>query len=157
MISPEDVSRIVETFVRLANLYDRLESGGYDFGTGELIFPAEIHALEAIGRGGGGTVSALAARFGVTKGAVSQIVRKLSDKSLVRKEQNPDYRKETILSLTGKGRKAFEGHERLHRAMDTNVYKAAARFTKEDLEKVEVFMAIMEAQLVKYIAAGKSA
>jgi len=86
MITVEDITRIMGIFIRIVNKYNRLESKALDFGTGDLLYPAEIHIIEAIGKNYGNTVNEICQKFGVTKGAISQVVHKLSKKGLINKD-----------------------------------------------------------------------
>ena len=105
-------------FLRLMNKFNKLSKQTFDFGTGDVLYPAEVHVIDEIGKKNGETVTGLCKLFGVTKGAVSQIVGKLSRKGYVTKVRNENYGKEIILSLTPKGKKAFDAHIKLHDAID---------------------------------------
>lgn len=155
MITREDIGRVTSQLLRLGNKYRRLDSRAIDFGTGDLLYPSEIHVIEAIGKGHGATVNEICRLFGVTKGAISQIVHKLSGKGLVGRTRNPDYHKEIILSLTTRGRKAFEGHERLHGTMDGELYMYLSDVKKENLQSFEEFIARIEILVDRYIEYGK--
>lgn len=155
MITFDDVSRITGLMTRLVNKYNRLDSKALDFGTGDLLFPSEIHVVEIIGKNHGNTVNEICQKLGVTKGAVSQIVDKLSKKGLVAKQRNPDFYKEIMLSLTAKGRKAFKGHENFHKLMDEDLYKNMTHFDKNEIENAEVVLRVIESQIEKYIRLGK--
>lgn len=155
MITVDDVSRITGLMIRLVNKYNRLDSKALDFGTGDLLYPSEIHIIEAIGKNHGNTVNEICQKFGVTKGAISQIVYKLSKKGLVTKKRKPDFYKEIMLSLTAKGRKAFKGHENLHKLMDEDLYKNMSHFDKDKIENFEVVLRIIESRIEKYIELGK--
>jgi DNA-binding MarR family transcriptional regulator len=155
MITVKDVSRITGLMIRLVNKYNRLDSKALDFGSGDLLYPSEIHIIEAIGKNHGNTVSEICQKFGVTKGAISQVVYKLSKKGLISKKRNPDFYKEIMLSLTAKGRRAFEGHEKLHKFMDEDLYKNMANFKKDDLKNFEVVLRVIESRIEKYIGLGK--
>ncbi|MBN2086738.1 MarR family transcriptional regulator [Candidatus Peregrinibacteria bacterium] len=155
MITIDDVSNITELMIKLVNKYNRLDSKALDFGTGDLLYPSEIHMIETIGKNHGNTVNEICQQFGVTKGAVSQIVYKLEKKGLVSKERNTDFYKEIILSLTKKGRIAFEGHEKLHKSMDADLYKTMADFNKHDLNNFEIILRVIESRIEKYIEVGK--
>ncbi len=155
MITVEDVSHITGLMIRLVNKYNRLDSRALDFGTGDLLYPSEIHIIEAIGKSHGNTVNEICQKFGVTKGAISQIVHKLSQKGLVTKKRNPDFYKEIMLSLTPRGRKAFEGHENLHKMMDEDLYRNMAHFDKDKIKGFEDVLRVIESRIEKYIELGK--
>ncbi len=101
------MGRVVE---RMAGVY----STPHDFGTGDLLHRAEIHTVQAIGDYPGLSVTALAGRLKVTKGAVSQMVGRLLKKDLVERTYAPGSAKETQLHLTERGQVARQGHEAYH-------------------------------------------
>ena len=92
----------------------RSESLPRDYGTGDPLFPSEIHTLCAIGTAPGINITDLSARLGVTKGAISKIARKMEDKALIERYREPGNDKEILLRLTPKGTKAYLGHEKYH-------------------------------------------
>jgi DNA-binding MarR family transcriptional regulator len=102
------VNEIIWLLFRLANRFSELEKTPVSFGTGEVLYPSEIHMIEAIGKNRGRTVTELCGRFGITKGAVSQTIGKLAAKGYIKKVRNADFGKEVLLSLTkkAKGRSA---------------------------------------------------
>lgn len=95
-----------------------IENSPRDFGTGDLLFRAEIHTVEAIGRIPGVGITELAGMLGVTKGAVSQMVKKLVQKGLVRRTLDPANARLVCLILTPTGRVARDGHEAFHHRME---------------------------------------
>lgn len=62
---------------------ERYSAGRRDYGTGDLLTHAEVHALAEVGAEPGITVLALAARTCRTKGAMSQLLAKLEAKGLL--------------------------------------------------------------------------
>lgn len=116
------VSDIARCFTRVNNKLNRLEKKAIDFGTGEKLFASELHAIDAIGKKQRTTVTALCNQFGVTKGAVSQIIGKLEKKGCVLKERNREDGKEIDITLTEKGWKVFAFHEELHGEMDEELF-----------------------------------
>ena len=83
------------------------------------VMNAEMQLLRAIGRHDGISVGEAAKELGITKGAVSQTISRLSCKgSFIRKEQDPDNASRLRLHLDTDGRKIHEAHERYHREMD---------------------------------------
>ncbi len=84
------------------------------FGTGVLMHTKEIHTVQAIGKNSGINVTKLAEHTGVTKGAVSQTLKRLIRKGLVRKTHAPGNDKEVVLELTDLGWIGFHNHEKFH-------------------------------------------
>lgn len=99
---------------RLIMQLQRLERNPYTFGEAGPLTPSEIHTIDAIGCGNGILMSELAARLGVTKGAVTQIVKRLEDKDLVKRSPHPDDSRSILVSLKEKGLSAYQAHEKVH-------------------------------------------
>jgi len=109
-----------EILQKIENLITRIESmhtPALSFGTGVLMHQKEIHTVQAIGRHPGINVTKLAEYTGVTKGAVSQTIKKLARKGLVKRTHAPGNAKEVVLELTDLGWVGFRNHEKFH--MDT--------------------------------------
>jgi DNA-binding MarR family transcriptional regulator len=133
---------------RFVNKYAKLERIPYDFGTGPL-YLAEVNVLEAVGEGRALTGRGLSAELGITKGAVSQIVKKLVGKGLLKAEKDSRDGKEIPLSLTAAGRKAFRNHERFHEMMEGRMLKEAP-FSREQVAAFVEVLAFLEERLEPY-------
>ena len=77
-----------------------------------------IHNTEGIHVGG------LAQKLGITKGSVSEMLRKLERKGLVRKEKDPLKMTRLNVYLTDKGKTAHENHMYYHSRLDGVVAEA---------------------------------
>ena len=128
----ERIIELITEFSKTVNQYNKLYDKPFDFGTDEKLYPAEIHMIQAIGDKCENTVTELGRSFGVTKGAVSQVVGKLERKGYVTRERNPAYSKEIFLSLTEKGWKAYRGHEYMHGRIDDDFWGLVGGFTEEE-------------------------
>jgi DNA-binding MarR family transcriptional regulator len=113
--------QMIGMYQRIHNKFALIEKIPRDFGTGDPIHPSVIHTIEAIGKNKGFNVTELAQFMGITKAAVSQIVRKLEKKGFVEKYKANGNEKEVLLKLKKKGEIAFEGHELFHANMDKNM------------------------------------
>jgi DNA-binding MarR family transcriptional regulator len=136
---------------RFVNLYNKLESIPFDVGNGDMLYASEMHTIEALGGGAGKTVTELCAAFGVTKGAVSQIVSKLSSKGYVEKNRSKSNRKEVELILTAKGRTVFEKHSSFHDAMDTELEEFLRAYPAEKTDEFRQIISVISAHIEKYI------
>jgi len=146
------ITRFVVTLTRLTNAYAVLAKIPIDFGTGEKLTAAEIHCIEAIGKNDGTPVTELANLFGVTPGAVSQMIGKLESKGYIVKSRNPDHWKKVGLSLTERGRIALNGHEAFHCDMDSDILHEIEMFREKDIEVHLEVMNKVEEQIKRYIA-----
>jgi DNA-binding MarR family transcriptional regulator len=94
-----------------------VDSKPMDFDTGTVLHRAELHAIQAIGREPGLSLTRLAEVSGVTKGAASQVVSRLVGKGMVSKEASTREPRMISLELTELGWTAHAAHERLHDGM----------------------------------------
>ncbi|MBU0926858.1 MAG: MarR family transcriptional regulator [Spirochaetes bacterium] len=143
------LARIIARFAHVADLFAKLSSRPYDFGTDERLYRSEIHVIEAIGRGRSRTVTELGTSFGITKGAVSQVVSKLDAKGYITKERNPEYSKELLLSLSEKGRAAFEAHEALHAKISEDFFSEVGPVSDEEFDAFERLLGFAERYIEK--------
>ena len=122
-----------DLFTRMFMKYDVLEKSPVDIGSGDRFNGAQIHMIEAIGKGHGKTVTALSGYFMVTKGAVSQIVTRLHKMGYVTKTKRKGNDKEIILELTGKGRVAFDMHEKYNESTVAELMKLRQKYSPEEI------------------------
>lgn len=149
-MNQERIRRLNEAFLRIVNKFRRLEKMPGDYGSGDSLFPTEIHTLELIGRNPGVAVTELARRQGVTKGAASQVVKKLDEKGLVQKCKSLDNEKSILLILTEKGKLAFDGHELFHAKHDREMLTELLEMSVDQLATVERFIQLAEKTLDAY-------
>jgi DNA-binding MarR family transcriptional regulator len=112
---------IEDTYEHILNKFDRvvtamegMHAPSLSFGTGVAMYRREIHTIQAIGKNPGINITALAESMGVTKGAASQTITKLTKKGLVRKTYAPGNAKEVVPELTDLGWIGFRNHEKFH-------------------------------------------
>lgn len=132
-----------DMFHRVMNKMKRIEQKPRHFGTNFLLYPSEIHTIEAIGRNAGINITALAALQGVTKGAVSQIVQKLVKKSMVVRMMGEMSDREVLLKLSDTGKIAYHAHGNFHSQIDPELVEIIAQADDANIEFMEtVFKAI---------------
>ncbi len=105
-MNPELVS-LIDLFNRILHLYSVIDKKPKDFGTGDLLYVSEIHAVYLIGSNPEINMTRLAELAGVTRGAVSQMVKRLVSKRYVAKFKVFN-NKEVNLRLTDKGYIIFQ-------------------------------------------------
>ena len=69
--------QIMQKFDEVVMLMESMHTPSLSFGTGVLMYRREIHTIQSIGKNPGINVTNLAEQMGFTKGAVSQIIKKL--------------------------------------------------------------------------------
>ena len=105
-----------------------------DYGTGEKFNSVEVHTLSYIADYPGISASEIARDWNRTKGAVSQIIKKLSSRGLIERQKKEGNDKTVCLYVTKTG----EELDKAHRAYDTRNYERFLKlmetyFTKETI------------------------
>lgn len=88
-----------------------------DYGTGELYHTREIHMLSYIADHPGISPSEAARHWNQTRGAISQMLRKLTDRGLIRTVPDENDRRSSALYVTPKG----ELLDHKHKEYDTMI------------------------------------
>lgn len=94
--------------IQLASLLNRYASKPKDFGDGDYITLIEIGILVYISSFPGVTNSTLCEQFGRTKGAISQLIRKLEDKGYIQRSPNPEDAKSFLFYPSLKGMRLIQ-------------------------------------------------
>jgi len=130
-------------FHKVMNKMKRIEQKPRHFGTDILLYPSEIHTIEAIGRNAGINVTDLATLQGVTKGAVSQVIRKLVEKEMAVRMKDERSDREVLLMLSPTGKIAYEAHKKFHARIDPHLMDLVEQADEEKITFiVSVFKAI---------------
>ena len=126
-------NHICFALLSLVNQFYKLERQCRNFGTDVEIHLAEIQMIMTIHNAQGIHVNGLAQKLGITKGSVSEMLRKLERKGLVRKEKDPLKMTRLNIYLTDKGLLAHQNHICYHQKLDNLVLEAAAEHSPEML------------------------
>ena len=138
------IYKIIGAFERVVKLNSEFEKKAHDFGIGEKLYNSEVHMIEVIGENKNLSVTDIAGFFGITKGAVSQTLKKLEKKDLIIKNRAPENASKYILGLTTKGKSVFYEHLHWHETMDGGFKEAFYGMDKEKLESMEKFLTRFE-------------
>jgi len=146
-----------ELFTRIFMKYDILEKSPVDIGTGDKFNGAQIHMIEAIGKGKGKTVTALSKYFMVTKGAISQIVSRLNKMGYITKTKRIGNDKEIILELTEKGRQAYRMHEKYNESTVSELMQLREKYTQAELLTFLSILNDLDRMLMGFVVEEKAA
>ncbi|MCX6225655.1 MAG: MarR family transcriptional regulator [Bacteroidia bacterium] len=105
-----EVNEMVKLFLSILHAFSIIEKKPWEFGTGSKIYLTEIQTVSMIGEHPDENMTQLADIMGVTRGAISQTVRKLVIKKLVVRT-NTRNQKEINLGLTDFGRLVSEAYQ----------------------------------------------
>jgi DNA-binding MarR family transcriptional regulator len=103
---------IMELFIQAVHKYNALEKIPVKVGSKHDLYHSERHLLDKIGDQPGVNVTEFARAVGITKGAVSQVVKKLENKGFVRRYKSSSNDKEVFLELTRAGRDIYIKHKK---------------------------------------------
>lgn len=112
MMNNEEQSKekISSLLLEVFKTFSKLDRENRDYGVGEPVYHSEIYTLAEIKEHEGIHLTALAERCGVTKGAISQVLKKLEQKGLVTKEKDAGNQSRLMLKVTPKGEIAYARH-----------------------------------------------
>ena len=102
---------IITLFIKLSNKYQALEKIPVDYGIGKNLYHSERHMVDNIGDNPQMNVSEFARSIGVTKGAISQLVKKLEEKQVARRYKQAENDKEVFIELTELGKDIYKKHK----------------------------------------------
>ncbi|MBA4323179.1 MAG: hypothetical protein C0408_10220, partial [Odoribacter sp.] len=113
-----ELQNLIDLFLKILHLYSVIGRKPKDYGTGDLLFFTEIHTITMVGRNREINMTQLADIMGVTRGAISQTIRKLVSKNFITKS-NANNRKEINLKLSEKGLVVYKGQESFQKELFT--------------------------------------
>ena len=145
-------NHICFALLSLVNQFYKLERQCRNFGTDVEIHLAEIQMIMTIHNAQGIHVNGLAQKLGITKGSVSEMLRKLERKGLVHKEKDPLKMTRLNIYLTDKGLLAHQNHICLHQKLDNLVLEAASEHGPELLKS---FTSLLNDILMRLAAFSK--
>jgi len=135
-----------ESLMELAQKLDKMPKA---FGTGQDLTHSEIHLIEIVGDNPGLSVTDIATLIGVTKGAISQNLKRLEAKGLSSKSQDPKNLSRTIVALSAKGKTAYWAHKHWHETMDGGFSRYLAGIEKRDMQVILDFLTRVENFLIR--------
>ena len=135
---------IVEKLIHTVNKMNACAKKPRDYGTSDLLYQSEIHALAAVRHHAGKNASELAVILGVTNGAITQVVSKLISKGLIEKYHLRGNQKEVYFRLTQKGAIAYAGHELCDELRFGDLLSYLSSLKQGELKIIEEFFEKLE-------------
>lgn len=143
----KDIAEICGLLLDVISEFYENDSRARTFGTDTELYHSEIHLLQCIGEHPGLHLSAIARLLGVTRGAVSQTVKRLERKQMVCREESPDSHKKVALRLTPKGETASANHKNAHETYNAMIAGLLDGTTPEQRRFLLSFLARFEKAL----------
>ena len=117
-----------------------------------MLYASEMTAIETLGYQPGSNVTEFAQKHSITKGAVSQLVKKLEKKGLVERYKGSSNRKEVLLKLTTKGEIAFHQHSLFHLQMAKEFFEKFEDMSPEKITTIVEFLEQFESLFDRALA-----
>ncbi|WP_202975161.1 MarR family winged helix-turn-helix transcriptional regulator [Vallitalea guaymasensis] len=136
----KNMEEAIEKFMTMTEKISNCGKNPRNYGTDVDIYRSEIHIIKLIGDYANLHVSEIARKFGVTKGAVSQSLKKLERKGLVEKYLDETNNTRLLVKLTDKGKKAYLSHEEHHKVSDKDILQYLDELSDHELEIVVTFI-----------------
>jgi DNA-binding MarR family transcriptional regulator len=136
-----ELQLLIDQFLKILHLYSVISRKPVDYGTGDLLYFTEIHTITTVGKNREINMTHLAEKMGVTRGAISQTIRKLVSKNLVFKS-NSKNKKEFNLKLSEKGQIAYKGQMSFQQEIFTF---AETLYEKGTVQNRELVIGLFEA------------
>lgn len=96
-----------------------------------------LHIVDVVGELEPVNGITISKRFGIPRGSVSKITRRLMEQGVIQAESPPDNKKEVLFRLTLTGREIFCLHQKLHAHIDGNVHEFLNQYNLEQLRFLE--------------------
>jgi DNA-binding MarR family transcriptional regulator len=139
-----ELQTLIDLFLKILHLYSVIGRKPKDYGTGDLLYIAEIHTITMVGKNREINMTQLAEMMGVTKGAISQTIRKLVSKNFMIKS-NDINRKEINLKLSKKGLIVYKEQESFQKELFDFAGPLYEKAKPKDRELVQrLFLAIID-------------
>ena len=152
----KELETLIDLFLKILHLYSIINKKPKDYGTGDLLYFTEIHTITMVGKNKKINVTRLAETMGVTKGAISQTIKKLVSKNLILKT-NLHNRKEVNLKLSEKGRLVYKGQKSIQKDIFTFAATLYKRGSPEQRELVRLLFVEIIANMQMRVKAQEAA
>ncbi|MBW7454989.1 winged helix DNA-binding protein [Paenibacillus sepulcri] len=92
-----------------------------------------LHVIDAIGHLEPVNGASISRQFGIPKGSVSKITRKLVQQQIIRTEYLLDNKKEVLFHTTPLGKEIFQLHQGLHKQMNIGITRFLQKYDEAEL------------------------
>ena len=130
-------SELTDCLIRILNKASAIERDPVDIGLGISLYTSEVHVIDLIGRFPGETMTSYASRLGVTRGAISQTVKKLEAKGFLQRFRDENNKKNIRLLLTSRGEDAFSWHTAYHELVRKRLSTGITDMTQDERRLLE--------------------
>lgn len=129
------ISTLNEMLVKLFRSINVIEERAIRTGEYRDVTVNDMHVIEAIGMEGEKNMTSVARALDVTTGTLTISVNNLVKKGYVNRTRSEEDRRVVLISLSGKGRKAYLHHQKFHDRMVSVVVEELTEEERQVLEK----------------------
>ena len=140
----------LQQFYRLMNLYQAAQKQPRKYRENLTLYAAQSHLMEVIGAQPGISGKEAAEQLAISKGAVSQTVKKLAEKGLILRMPSVDGR-ESRLVLSPEGEKVYASHRQLHQPLMDELHRISAQIPPQTENVLQQLFTTMEGHLLSII------
>lgn len=133
---------ILEKILSVTNIINKTSKCPRDFDVGFILYPSEIHTIEAIGNHENINANLLSKVLGITNGAVTQMTDKLIKKGLISKYKIETNKKEVYFKLTELGNVANQSHYNFHEQAYKNIVEYLDKLKPNQINAILGFLDI---------------
>jgi DNA-binding MarR family transcriptional regulator len=133
-----------DLLMRLFNKAAMIEREPVDTGDGVLLYTSEVHLIDMAGRFPEERLSTLASRLGITKGAISQTVKKLEEKGYLERTKTEGNNKTVLIRLTDAGLRVFYWHRAYHAVVNDRILQEMSDFSRKDRDNFQKILIQIE-------------
>ena len=130
-------NQVIEEFIKVNNLMTHIQKRPIRITNDLKLSTSMIHLIDVIGNYPETSITELADRLGVTKGAVSQQIPTLEKMNLISISQKKGNKKTKLVSLTKYGRKVYESHNYLHEELYSSINEALESFSQDQISTIK--------------------
>ena len=116
-LSKDELRTLDELLTSTFNSILRIEERSLNNRLTEGLSIAELHTICAVGLHEANPMKVIANRLGVTLATLTVMINKLEKRSYVERERSTKDRRQVLVRLTTKGRKAMRAHDAFHKKM----------------------------------------
>lgn len=139
-----EIEIIMGQFERIFNKYEALRKQPIQYDENTVIYRSELHMIEVVGSYKNINITNLAKVLGITRGGASQGIDKLCKKQMILKESSPLTDNEVVLTLTERGKRAFESHKDYHKKMYADFELILDKYPKQTCKALTSILTDLE-------------
>lgn len=133
MTDKTSFSQTVEEFIKLNNLMNQIQKRSVNISNDLKISMSMVRLIEVIGNYPETSITELANRLGVTKGAISQKKPTLKKMKFIRISKKESDNKTKLISLTKSGREIYDLHYSLHEYLCSSINELLESFSTDQI------------------------